>query len=200
TAGGERRRLPAAGVRARAHDGLLRRASRAREHRVGGGRPGLRAAADRRRRGGERGAVAGPRAGGVRAGGDAGAGRGGGDGGGRRGERARRGGPRRHEPVQSQGETGGVRDVTKYETVYILEPSYDEVKAQEMADRVSGWLKDLGAEVVEVQKWGKRRLAYEIRKRRDGVYTMVVWNGGSDNVKEHERRPRPRGGGPRGAA
>ena len=80
--------------------------------------------------------------------------------------------------------------MTKYETVYILEPSYDEVKAQEVADRVSGWLKDLGAEVVEVQKWGKRRLAYEIRKRRDGVYTMVVWSGGSDMVKELERRLR----------
>jgi len=80
--------------------------------------------------------------------------------------------------------------VTRYETVYILEPSYDEAKAQEMADKVSGWLKDLGAEVVEVQKWGKRRLAYEIRKRRDGVYTMVVWSGGSDMVKELERRLR----------
>jgi len=80
--------------------------------------------------------------------------------------------------------------VTKYETVYILEPNYDEGKAQEFADKVSGWLKDVGAEVIEVQKWGKRRLAYEIRKRRDGVYTMVVWSGGQSMVKELERRLR----------
>ena len=80
--------------------------------------------------------------------------------------------------------------MTKYETVFVLDPSYDEVKASEEADRVSGWIKDLGGEVVEVQKWGKRRLAYEIRKRRDGVYTMVVWSGGSDMVKELERRLR----------
>jgi small subunit ribosomal protein S6 len=80
--------------------------------------------------------------------------------------------------------------ITKYETVYILEPSYDEAKAGEFADKVSGWLTDMGAEVVEVQKWGKRRLAYEVRKRRDGVYTMIVWNGGSGNVKEVERRLR----------
>mgnify|MGYP000465422331 CR=1 FL=1 len=52
---------------------------------------------------------------------------------------------------------------------------------------VTGWMKDLGAEVVEVQKWGKRRLAYEVRKRRDGVYTMVVWNGAQSMVKELER-------------
>lgn len=78
--------------------------------------------------------------------------------------------------------------MTKYETVYILEPSYDEVKAQEFADKVTGLMKDLGGEVLEVQKWGKRRLAYEVRKRRDGVYTLIVWNGGGVMVKELERR------------
>lgn len=80
--------------------------------------------------------------------------------------------------------------MTKYETVFILEPSFDEAKAGEEADRVSGWIKDLGGEVVEVQKWGKRRLAYEIRKKRDGVYTMIVWNGPGPMVKELERRLR----------
>ena len=49
--------------------------------------------------------------------------------------------------------------MTKYETVYILDPGYDETRAGEEADKVSGWIKDIGGEVVEVQKWGKRRLA-----------------------------------------
>ena len=80
--------------------------------------------------------------------------------------------------------------MTKYETVYIVEPSYDEVKAQEFAEKVSGWIRDLGGDIVEVQRWGKRRLAYEIRKRRDGVYTMIVWNGGTVMVRELERRLR----------
>lgn len=80
--------------------------------------------------------------------------------------------------------------MTKYETVYVLDPSFDENAANEEADRVSGWIKDLGGEVVEVQKWGKRRLAYEINKKRDGVYTLFVWNGKGDMVKEVERRLR----------
>jgi len=78
--------------------------------------------------------------------------------------------------------------VTKYETVYILDPGFDEAKAAEEADKVSGWIKDLAGEVVEVQKWGKRRLAYEINRKRDGVYTMIVWEGSGGMVKELERR------------
>ena len=80
--------------------------------------------------------------------------------------------------------------MTKYETVYVLDPGFDDARANEEADKVSGWIKDLGGEVVEVQKWGKRRLAYEINKKRDGVYTMIVWNGASGMVKELERRMR----------
>jgi len=80
--------------------------------------------------------------------------------------------------------------VTKYETVYILEPGYDEARANEESTKVSGWITDLGGEVVEVQKWGKRRLAYEIERKRDGVYTMIVWNGAGPMVKEVERRLR----------
>ena len=78
--------------------------------------------------------------------------------------------------------------MTKYETVYILDPGFDEARTAEEADRVSAWIKDLGGEVVEVQKWGKRRLAYEIRRKRDGVYTMIVWQGAGPMVKDIERR------------
>lgn len=80
--------------------------------------------------------------------------------------------------------------MTKYETVYILDPSFDENAANEDANRVTGWIADIGGEVVEVQKWGKRRLAYEINKKRDGVYTLLVWNGSGPMVKELERRLR----------
>lgn len=80
--------------------------------------------------------------------------------------------------------------MTKYETVYVLDPSFDENKATEESDRVSTQITELGGTVVEVQKWGKRRLAYEINKKRDGVYTMIVWEGAGSMVKEIERRLR----------
>jgi small subunit ribosomal protein S6 len=78
--------------------------------------------------------------------------------------------------------------VNKYETTFILEPGLDESKVNDEITRVSGWIQDLGGEVIEVQRWGKRRLAYEINRRRDGIYTLMLYQGPGAVVKELERR------------
>jgi len=78
--------------------------------------------------------------------------------------------------------------VTKYETTFILEPGLDETRVNEEIERVSQWIRDLGGEVLEVQRWGKRRLAYEINKKRDGIYTLVLHQSPGPVVKEIERR------------
>jgi small subunit ribosomal protein S6 len=80
--------------------------------------------------------------------------------------------------------------VTKYETTFILEPGFDENRVNAEVEKVSQWIRDLGGEVIEVQRWGKRRMSYEIRKKRDGVYTWVLWFGRADMVRELERRLR----------
>jgi small subunit ribosomal protein S6 len=80
--------------------------------------------------------------------------------------------------------------VTKYETTFILEPGLDETRMNEEIEKVSQWIRDLGGEVLDVQRWGKRRLAYEIGKRRDGVYTLILHQGSGPLVKELERRLR----------
>jgi small subunit ribosomal protein S6 len=80
--------------------------------------------------------------------------------------------------------------VIKYETTFILDPSLDENQANEEVKKVGQWIQDLGGEVLEVQRWGKRRLAYEINRRRDGIYTLVLYQGPGAIVKELERRLR----------
>lgn len=80
--------------------------------------------------------------------------------------------------------------MTKYETTFILEPGLDEARVNDEVGRVSQWIKDLGGEVIDVHRWGKRRLAYEIRKKRDGIYTMVFHQGAGETVRELERRLR----------
>ena len=80
--------------------------------------------------------------------------------------------------------------MTKYETTFILEPGFDEARVNEEVERVSGWIRELGGEVLEVQRWGKRRLSYEINRKRDGVYTLMLYQGPGAVVKELERRLR----------
>lgn len=77
-----------------------------------------------------------------------------------------------------------------YETTFILEPGLDENRLNDEVERVSQWIRDLGGEISDVQRWGKRRLAYEIMKKRDGIYTHLIWQGEGPAVKELERRMR----------
>ena len=80
--------------------------------------------------------------------------------------------------------------MTKYETTFILETGFDDGRISEEIERVSQWIKDLGGEVLEVQRWGKKRLAYEIEKKRDGIYTLMLYQAAGPTVKELERRLR----------
>ena len=80
--------------------------------------------------------------------------------------------------------------MTKYETTFILEPGVDETRVNEEVERVSQQIRDLGGELIEVQRWGKRRLSYEINKKRDGIYTLFLYSGSGPMVKEIERKMR----------
>ena len=80
--------------------------------------------------------------------------------------------------------------MTKYETTFILEPGLDDARANDEVEKVGQWIRDLGGQVLDVQRWGKRRLAYEINRRRDGNYTMILHESGNAVVREIERRLR----------
>lgn len=78
----------------------------------------------------------------------------------------------------------------KYETTFILEPGLDETRVNEEVEKVSGWIAELGGQVLDVQRWGKRRLSYEIHKKRDGIYTHILHESPGPVVREIERRMR----------
>lgn len=78
--------------------------------------------------------------------------------------------------------------MNKYETTFIVEPGLDEGRVNEEIEKVSQWIRDLGGEVLEVQRWGKRRLSYEINRKRDGIYTLIVHQSPGPVVREVERR------------
>ena len=56
----------------------------------------------------------------------------------------------------------------KYELVCVIQPDLDEASFTGVVDRVKGWVSESGGNVDKVDIWGKRRMAYTIRKHRDG--------------------------------
>ena len=81
--------------------------------------------------------------------------------------------------------------VTDYEVTYILRPSLEETEADERANALAEGLKARGGEVIgELEKMGKRRLAYEIDDVREGYYVVMKFRSEPDGAKELERQMR----------
>jgi small subunit ribosomal protein S6 len=60
-----------------------------------------------------------------------------------------------------------------YEIAFIAHPEVDEDGVIALADKVQSWVTATGGTVDKVERLGKKRLAYEIRKQRDGHYVLV---------------------------
>ncbi|HEU4764794.1 MAG TPA: 30S ribosomal protein S6 [Candidatus Eisenbacteria bacterium] len=75
-----------------------------------------------------------------------------------------------------------------YETTIIFDPGLEEARINEEVDRVTGPIAQAGGEVVEVQRWGKKKLAYNIKKRRDGTYIHVKHKSPATLIAEMDRR------------
>jgi small subunit ribosomal protein S6 len=75
-----------------------------------------------------------------------------------------------------------------YETTIIYDPGLEETKINDEVERVTQPIAQAGGEVIEVQRWGKRKLAYNIRKRRDGTYIHVKHKSPATLIAEMDRR------------
>jgi small subunit ribosomal protein S6 len=60
-----------------------------------------------------------------------------------------------------------------YEVMIILDPALEEAAIQAQVDRSTELIRSSGGEPGRVDRWGKRRLAYEIRHQREGTYVLL---------------------------
>jgi small subunit ribosomal protein S6 len=74
--------------------------------------------------------------------------------------------------------------------MYITRPDLDEESLKNNREKVQSVITQNGGEILETQDMGKRRLAYPIKKLREGVYTVVQFKSETDTVKELERNLR----------
>jgi small subunit ribosomal protein S6 len=60
----------------------------------------------------------------------------------------------------------------KYELVCIVHPDLDETAFNGVVEKVKGWIIETAGSVDKVDIWGRKRLAYEIKKQREGQYIL----------------------------
>ncbi len=76
---------------------------------------------------------------------------------------------------------------TVYETMYILRPDLGDEQIVQQIAKYENLIREHGAENIEIQNRGKRRLAYEIKKHRDGVYVQMNYTGAGNAIAIMER-------------
>ena len=74
----------------------------------------------------------------------------------------------------------------KYETIFIVNPKLEEAAATAVVDKFKSLVEANGTN-VEVEDWGKRRLAYLIEDQTEGVYTLVRFESKPDFPAELDR-------------
>jgi len=78
--------------------------------------------------------------------------------------------------------------VRAYEVMIILEPSIEERIVENSLSRYLEIIRKDGGSVDKVDVWGRRRLAYEIDKFTEGIYTVVNLQAEPATVKEFDRQ------------
>jgi small subunit ribosomal protein S6 len=78
--------------------------------------------------------------------------------------------------------------VRDYEAVFIIDPGCDDSQVGQEVDTVKEIIASGDGKVLETQLWGRRRLAYEIKKKKEGTYVLIRFRGGSALLAELARR------------
>ena len=60
----------------------------------------------------------------------------------------------------------------EYEIVFIAHPDLEENALNDVTEKVKGWVTEAGGTVLKADFWGRRRLAYAIRKQKEGQYVL----------------------------
>ncbi|MDE1155845.1 MAG: 30S ribosomal protein S6 [Acidobacteriaceae bacterium] len=77
-----------------------------------------------------------------------------------------------------------------YEIMFIVRPDVDEAELDKIVETFSGHVTTGGGEVKQVEKMGRRRLAYTVKKFNDGIYILLIVEAPASLISEIERRLR----------
>ena len=78
----------------------------------------------------------------------------------------------------------------KYELICVIQPDLDEAAFNGVVEKVKGWISDSGGSVDKVDVWGRRKLAYIIKKHREGQFVLLNMTMSPTATSELERNLR----------
>lgn len=80
--------------------------------------------------------------------------------------------------------------MNKYELAIVINGKLDEEARDAALEKVKGYVERFGGTISKIDDWGKRKLAYEIEKVRDGYYYFIYFEAGANAPAEIEKRIR----------
>ena len=75
-----------------------------------------------------------------------------------------------------------------YETIFIASPTLTDEQSDELVKQYEGIIAEQGGELLKTDKWGRKKLAYEVQKFSEGYYTLFEMNAGPTLIAELDRR------------
>ena len=76
----------------------------------------------------------------------------------------------------------------KYELVYVVSPDATDEQVAELHTQVEAIVQRMNGQLEKTDNWGRRKLAYEIGRHKEGTYVLEVINGDGELMKEIDRR------------
>jgi small subunit ribosomal protein S6 len=76
----------------------------------------------------------------------------------------------------------------KYELVYVVSPEATEEQVTDLHAQVEAIVQRIGGQIEKTENWGRRKLAYEIGRHKEGTYVLELIDGSGGLMKEIDRR------------
>ncbi|HSG06003.1 MAG TPA: 30S ribosomal protein S6 [Nitrospiria bacterium] len=77
-----------------------------------------------------------------------------------------------------------------YESIFITRPTLSEEESTKLLDKVKAVVEKNGGSLTQAENWGKKKLAYEVKKEKKGIYFILRFSGSGKLVDELERNYR----------